>query len=323
MMRGGMLGGPARLEAVGDLPDADLLGRYLADRDEAAFAALVARHGPMVLRACRAVLADPDDAADAFQATFLVLARRAGSIRRRDSAASWLHGVARRVAARARARRTRRRLLERQAARPVAAPADGPVDGDGHDHADRADLRALDAEIARLPAALREAVVLCHLEGLTYEAAAGQLGVPEATVRGRLARGRDRLRARLARRGLVVPALPGATVPPRLVAGTLRLAQAGPAGMATAAAASKSVADLATGATRMMTLGRAGWATATILALGLPTAGAFALAQRAPREPARPPAAATTPPAPPATRARSSTATAGPTARRAWAGRAT
>ncbi len=181
--------------SVAGLPDGELLGRFAGDRDEAAFAALVARHGPMVLATCRAILRDGHDAEDAFQAAFLALARRAGSIREGESLGGWLHRVARRVATRAGIEADRRRGRERRAGAILALrpPSSPPRDDDGP---------ALHAEIDRLPESLRRPLILCDLEGLTRAQAAHQLGWTEGAVRGRLARARDRLRARLTRRGL-------------------------------------------------------------------------------------------------------------------------
>jgi RNA polymerase sigma factor (sigma-70 family) len=179
------------------LSDGELIGRFLVHRDEAAeaaFAAIVARHGPMVLGVCRRSLADPRDVDDAFQATFFVLARRAGSIRGDHSLARWLFGVTRKVAARARARADRFRSEDLHDHEPPAQ-VDGTVEA-------RDLRRVIDGELARLPATSREAVVLCHLEGLTHEEAAARLGWPVGTVRSRLARARLRLRTRLSRRGL-------------------------------------------------------------------------------------------------------------------------
>jgi len=176
-------------------PDGHLLGAFLTRRDEAAFATLVARHGPMVLGTCRAVLRDPNAAEDAFQATFLVLVRRAKAIRGHDSLASWLHRVAQRVALEANRSAVRRRGEEQHAAltRPVAYERDEGAD----------DLRALiHAELERLPASLRMPVVLCDLVGLSREEAAVALRSTEGSVRGRLARARKKLRARLAEHGL-------------------------------------------------------------------------------------------------------------------------
>jgi RNA polymerase sigma factor (sigma-70 family) len=178
--------------------DAELLGRFADGRDEDAFAALLDRHGPMVLGVCRRVAADPDDADDAFQATFLVLARRAKSVRRRDAVAGWLYAVAVRVAQDARDRAARRRARERRADPPPPTP---PPDPTG------AELRAaLDEEVRRLPEKYRAPVVLHHLEGLTKADAARRLGWAEGTVSGRLDRARALLRARLTRRGVAPPA---------------------------------------------------------------------------------------------------------------------
>lgn len=189
------------LGAVGTLSDAQLLERFTSRREEAAEAAfeeLVIRHGPMVLRVCRGVLRDAHDAEDAFQAVFLVLASRAGSIRRSGSVASWLFGVAHRVACRARRDVARRHRLDRLAAERTAED-DLPGEADP-------DSGLLHEEIDGLPERLRAPIVLCYLQGLTYAAAANQLGLSEVAVRGRLARARERLRHRLTRRGVMVPA---------------------------------------------------------------------------------------------------------------------
>ena len=183
-----------RTGTAAGLSDEQLLERFATRHDEAAeaaFAALMERHGPMVLSVCRRTLTDPHDALDAFQATFLVLIRKAGSVRKRGSLASWLFGVARRVSARARRAATRRREVERSAERRnVVASETATACGEVWE------------EVDRLPETLRAAVVLCYLEGLTHEQAADRLGWPVGTVRSRLARARNRLRARLARRGL-------------------------------------------------------------------------------------------------------------------------
>jgi polysaccharide biosynthesis/export protein len=153
----------------------------------------------MVLHVCRAVLSDPHEAEDAFQATFLVLASRARSIRSGDSVGSWLHGVALRVASRARSSASRRRYHERRRAEMTR----NRIDGAHECPSLNADLaRVLQEEIGRLPEKFRAAVVLCYLEGLTHEMAAGQLGCPVGTVRSRLATARERLKRRLTRRGL-------------------------------------------------------------------------------------------------------------------------
>jgi RNA polymerase sigma factor (sigma-70 family) len=188
---------------TGGLTDGELLGR-LADgpaRDDAAgpaFTALVDRHGPMVLRVCRSILRDEHDAQDAFQATFLVLVRRADAVRRQESAGSWLHGVALRVAAHARAGMARRRRHERCAGELAVTADRSGAEGVSPELA-----AILHEELGRLPERYRAALVLCYLEGQTCEAAARRLGWPVGTVKSRLARGRERLRGRLIRRGVV------------------------------------------------------------------------------------------------------------------------
>ncbi len=198
---------------LGGRADGALLDRFASGRDhasEAAFACLVERHGPMVLRVCRATLGDEHEAHDAFQATFLVLARKARSVRVRDTIGPWLHGVAWRVSARARAAGLRRRRHERRAAEMASRSFEEPA-RDGKDAE-----AALHEEVRRLPEAFRAAVVLCDLEGLTTDGAAERLGVPVGTVRSRLYRGRDRLRGRLLRRG-IAPAAVGAALTPAAV----------------------------------------------------------------------------------------------------------
>ena len=182
---------------TGGLTDEQLLARFVdseGDTGALAFGELVARHGPMVLRVCRMILRDAHDAEDAFQATFLVLARQSRSIRERGSAASWLHGVARRVALSARSAAARRRADERRAAEMPKPSSD---DAGWNDLGD-----VLHQEIERLPEKYRKAIVLCELEGLTEGQAAQRLEWPIGTVRTRLRRGRERLRGRLLRRGV-------------------------------------------------------------------------------------------------------------------------
>jgi RNA polymerase sigma factor (sigma-70 family) len=214
--------------AVGGLTDGQLLERFLDRRDERAFETLVERHSSMVLAICRRSLDDPGDVDDAFQATFLVLARRASTVRVSATLASWLFVVARRTCTMANRTSARRRQTERRAAeqRPVESRHDG----------ESGELAGLICdEVARLPDAYRLPVVLCLLEGRTRAEAAEQLQWTEDTVRGRLARARQRLRVRLARRGLAPlaalatlgrEARASSNVPGPLIEATARLATA-------------------------------------------------------------------------------------------------
>jgi RNA polymerase sigma factor (sigma-70 family) len=182
---------------LGGLTDRQLLERFMARTEpsaEDAFTILIERHGPMVWGVCRRLLPDRDAAADAFQATFLVLVRRAAAVRVDDSLAPWLYGVSRRVAGRARATSLRRGARETGGVEAVAGPAPDPG------RTER--LEILDEEIGRLPERQRAAIVLCDLEGLPHDEAARRLGCPVGTVESRLSRGRQRLRDRLMRRGL-------------------------------------------------------------------------------------------------------------------------
>jgi RNA polymerase sigma factor (sigma-70 family) len=176
--------------------DAQLLARFVARRDETAFAALVARHGRAVLAVCRDVLRDPHDAEDAFQATFVILVRKAGSLWVKDSLAAWLHRVARRVAVEANRQNARRRAIEK--------PCTGDVRARTNARASTENLRhALHEEIDRLPEKYRVPIILCDLEELTRDEAAHRLGWRPGTVAGRLARARALLRERVVRRGHV------------------------------------------------------------------------------------------------------------------------
>jgi len=219
------------------LTDGQLLVRVIEQRDPAAIAALVRRHGSMVWGVCRRVLANHHDAEDAFQASFLVLVLKAAAIRKRESVASWLYGVAYRTALKARTKLTRRRTMERQ----VAAMPE-PEFTEQHDWCD---LHAvLDQELSRLPDKYRTPIVLCDLEGKTYREAARQLQWLEGTVAARLVRGRRLLARRLARRGvsLSVAALAAvlaekvacASVPIELLSTTIRVVSLVPAGKAAA-----------------------------------------------------------------------------------------
>jgi RNA polymerase sigma factor (sigma-70 family) len=248
----------AGAERASDQSDQDLLQRFVAGREESAFATLLGRHGSLVLGVCRRVLGDEQEAEDAFQATFLVLARKAGSICKQESLAAWLHRVALNLCRTARTAMARRQVHERQAARRTQA-ADAEVA--------LCDWRPLlHEEVDRLPDKYRLPVVLCYFEEKSHAEAAGQLGWPLGTVKGRLARARDLLRVRLARRGLTLTATgiaavlsEGASavaVPPALPARTLRAAMSFAARGPVAGAASANALALAKGMLQTMTATR-------------------------------------------------------------------
>jgi RNA polymerase sigma factor (sigma-70 family) len=195
----------AASDDVGGTPDAQLLERFVRQRDELAYEALMRRHGPMVLGICGRILRDAHDAEDAFQATFLVFARKAPSINQRRSLGGWLYRIAFRTATKARAKSARRRGHEkalRDSARAGSAPASSWDD-----------LRPLlDEELNRLPDKYRTAIVLCYLQEMTYAEAARVLGLAAGTISSRLSKARDLLRGRLSRRGLALSAGALATV---------------------------------------------------------------------------------------------------------------
>ncbi len=240
----------AAVRTATPLGDGELLGRFADTHDESAFAALVERHGPMVLRVCRRILGHFHDAEDACQATFLILARKAASIRKRGSAASWLYGVASRTA---RTLQTSRARRERACGFRDGALADAARDdlswrGDLSRHGDRSWREVcaiLDQELLRLPEKHRAPLVLCYLEGLTRDEAAQRLGLNLNRLRGRLDYGRGLLRRRLTRRGVALPAVllasllvreAPAAVPALLVLSTVKAAALTAAGRALPAA---------------------------------------------------------------------------------------
>jgi RNA polymerase sigma factor (sigma-70 family) len=261
------------LEASGasEATDADLLQHWVTRRDEAAFEVLLWRHGPIVLGVCRRLLSQPSDVEDAFQATFLALVRKASSIRQGQSVASWLYKVAYRAALRLRARA------------PVSV---GTVDLPAPDENDELlwrDLRSvLDAEIDRLPERYRAAFVLCCLQGKTNEAAARELGCPVGTILSRLSWARERLRWRLARRGVTLSAgvlaitlarnAAAATVPTGLAGATLQIALCDAIGRA-ADVLPAHVAALTQEVLRAMTFSRIKMTAAIALALSALVAG--------------------------------------------------
>jgi RNA polymerase sigma factor (sigma-70 family) len=238
--------------------DRSLLEQFVARRDEAAFAALLRRHGPLVLGVCRQVLQDGHAAEDAFQATFLVLARKAASVSHHDALAAWLYRVAGNIARTARTADARRRHCETQAAlRSATDSTDPPPTTDWQP--------VLHEEVGRLPAKYRIPVVLCYLDGKTGEEAAQHLGWPVGTVKGRLARARELLRKRLTRRGvalatggvaaLFAQATAPAAAPAALTASTLLLALRFAAGQAAGVAGESIPAILlARGALKTMAL---------------------------------------------------------------------
>jgi RNA polymerase sigma factor (sigma-70 family) len=268
---------------AGSCTDAELLQRFVACRDEAAFTTLVSRYGRLIGAVCRHVLRRAEDVEDAVQATLLVLARKADSVRKGASVASWLYGVAHRTALTAKRTAARRQARER---RPARRPAEQPVS-----EAALHELQAiLDEEVLCLPESYRAPFVLCCLEGKSKAEAARELGWKEGTVSGRLALARRRLRGRLARRGVALSAAScavaldahaGFAVPAAVVAGVLRFLAGQPAAVPAA------VVALSEGVFRALPAAKAKLLAAVVLALGLLTAGAGVLARHTP--PARPP----------------------------------
>jgi RNA polymerase sigma factor (sigma-70 family) len=276
MASGALQQGPTSLAPrdAAEPTDGQLLQRFALGRDEEAFAHLVRRHGAMVLGVCRRVLDNEHDAEDAFQAAFLVLARQGQSIRKLESLSSWLYGVAYRISLRARSDAARRRALEERAR--TMSEQDPCVEAAWRE------LRpVLDEEVDRLPPKYRAPIILCYLEGKTNTEAARELGWTKGTVSGRLARARDLLRTRLARRGVVVtPALLllllsheslTVSVSSSLVAATVAAAQLGKASLAVTAGSVSSralewaAAALSSGPMwRLGTAAKLALATATI-----------------------------------------------------------
>jgi RNA polymerase sigma factor (sigma-70 family) len=274
--------------SVSGLSDRQLLDRFVSPRDdigEAAFGALVARHGPMVLHVCRQVVGDFQHAEDTFQAVFLVLARRAHSVRDPDLLSNWLYGVALRTARKAKVRLARQRKNERDNAIHGASPgfsADRSV-------IEREQAEMLHDEIERLPRDFRRPIVLCYFEGLTLDQAARRLRWREGTLRSRLARARDKLRRSLTRRGVVLPAATlaavlnskpaSASIPSPLCDNTTRAAIHFASGRAAAGAISVSAAGIAREVLRSMLVNRMKLAVSAFLFFGAVAAGAGYLTQ--------------------------------------------
>ncbi len=261
------------------LKDAQLLENFVKKRDEASFEVLVWRHAAMVLSLCQRILRDSHAAEDAFQATFLVFARKAGSIGKRDAIGSWLYKVAYRIALRARTSSTNgNHILGSPTVDELPAPA-------ASDDVVWRDLRpVLDEEIDRLPEKYRVPFILCYLEGQTNEEAAEQLGCPKGTVLSRLARGRQRLQSRLVRRGVVLTAAAvtaalaqhasAGSAPAGLVSSTIQAAIPFSAGQSVAGLIPVSAAALTQGVLRTSFLTKLKIATAALVALAALGTGA-------------------------------------------------
>jgi RNA polymerase sigma factor (sigma-70 family) len=276
--------------------DWQLLDDFAARHDEAAFAALVSRHGPMVLRVCRRVLGHEQDAEDAFQATFLVLARQTGSIRKRDAVGDWLHGVAYRTAMKSKRSAARRRNHEARLPARTAQAAPGPS---------WEEVQAvLEEEVRRLPECFRQAFVLCVLEGKSGAEAAADMGCKEGTVKSRVNRARRVLQQQLARRGIQLAALLGAlsvaegagraALPAALAQAAVGFGLLAAAGEPAATGIPPRVAALAAGVTRTMFLTKAKITLVLLLAAVLVAGGVWA------RQVPAAPADETEPGAPPA-----------------------
>jgi RNA polymerase sigma factor (sigma-70 family) len=268
---------------VAGMSDASLLERFVAQRDGLAFEAIVARHGPLVLSVCLRMLPERSDVEDAFQATFLILVRKAGTLRDRQRLGPWLYGVAHRVAARARTQIASRRFHERRAVGKGSLESAGDMER-------RELLAMLDDEVTRLPEKYRAVVVLCDLEGRTHEETARELGCALGTVKSRLDWARKRLRSRLISRGLAPSAVTlaaglttgpaSAAVPERLLVLTVEAALRGIAGRATVAGAvPASVSILTEGILTTMFLSRLKTIGAILLAVGTCAAGLGVVAQ--------------------------------------------
>jgi RNA polymerase sigma factor (sigma-70 family) len=262
--------------------DSQLLELFSRHGDEAAFESLLHRHGPMVLAVCRRVLGNEPDAEDAFQATFLILVRKAASIRTGEKLKNWLYGVACRTALEARRARARRRAKEARVAPPIEAPDPIP----------QSDLRtALDEELARLPEKYQEVILLCDLEGKGRKEVAGQLGCPEGTVASRLVRARGLLAKRLARHGfgpsagalaaMLAANETSAVLPPSWLCSTCEAAKTLLRGRGTATGGvSAPVADLVEGVMKNMLRSKLKMAMALLLAVSFLTGGTLALSSR-------------------------------------------
>lgn len=265
------------VELLGDQNDRQLVERALAQPNGVALQAIVHRHGAMVYRVCWRVLQHAQDTEDAFQATFLVLAQKLRTVRKHDSLASWLHGVAHRVAVKAKLQAAARRRRESRAPLCAATPPD--------DLTWKEFRAALDAELCRLPDKWRLPLILCYLEGRTQDEAAGQLGWSKSTLRRRLEQARDALAHRLSRRGIVLSAALSAVLmsdcvaaaAPMLIAATVGAALKVAAGQGIAAAATRPIAGLTEGVLKAMYMTKLKSAAAVLVAAVLLATGIGAL----------------------------------------------
>jgi RNA polymerase sigma factor (sigma-70 family) len=270
---------------LGTLSDAQLLDRFLDRREGAVFEAIIRRHGPMAWGVCHRILQDYHDAEDAFQATFLVLARRAASIKPREKLGNWLYGVAYQTAMKARAQRTKRRTREAHLSElpePMITP----------DHPRDELAEALERELSRLPERYRTPIVLCELEGMSHKQAARQLGWPIGTVSSRLSRARSMLAKRLSPHGaaLSVSSLAvllardsaAAGMPPWLIDSTARAASLVAAGGAVSVGmVPAQVAALSGEVMKMMLYSKIKVIAGMVLATSALVAGGSSLAYRA------------------------------------------
>jgi RNA polymerase sigma factor (sigma-70 family) len=268
-------------EDEADRTDGQLLECFVSCRDEAAVAALVRRHGPMVWGVCRRVLRNHEDAEDAFQATFLVLVRRAAAISPREMVANWLYGVAHQTARKARATGAKQQAREKQVNQWPEPEAESEPDL-------WRDLQPLlDRELSRLPDKYRLAIVLCDLEGMSRKEAACQLGVPEGTLSSRLTTARTMLAKRLARHGLALSGgalaavlsqnLAAGGLPPPVTMSAIKAATAVAAGQAAGGVISAKVAALTDGGLKTMLLKKLTTLTSVLLLVGVLGLGSMAL----------------------------------------------
>jgi RNA polymerase sigma factor (sigma-70 family) len=269
-------------EMLGDQSDRQLVERLLAAQDDAVFEALVRRHGPMVYRVCWRVLQHVEDAEDAFQATFLLLARKLRTVRKRDSLASWLHGIAHRVALDAKARDLRRRGREERAAKSQPGPSDEIT---------WSELRTvIDSALGQLPEKLRQPLILCYLEGRSQEEAAKQLGWSKSTLLRRLEEARAALGRRLIRRGIVWSAalsavlvsncIASASLPASLIGSTVEAAAGIAAGHALTGVVSTNVIALTEGVVKAMITSKMKSVVAAVLVGAALVSGGLLLAGR-------------------------------------------